>query len=69
MKAGGVQQTLPKTPTSRGTTIPVKAAMGFMGLLEPVYRLPMTPPAPANAEKIEKVLEDSGLLRKVSIAG
>jgi 4-hydroxy-tetrahydrodipicolinate synthase len=27
--------------------IPVKAAMALMGLLEPVYRLPMAPPASA----------------------
>ena len=26
--------------------IPVKAAMAQMGLCEPVYRLPMTPPSP-----------------------
>src|ERR1051325_2904306 len=34
--------------------IPVKAAMGLMGLLEPVYRLPMVPPSAANLAKIEK---------------
>ena len=28
--------------------IPVKAAMGLMGLLEPVWRLPMVPPSAAN---------------------
>ena len=33
--------------------IPVKAAMAHMGLLEPVWRLPMCPPAPANMAKIE----------------
>ena len=37
--------------------IPVKAAMAMMGLLEPVYRLPMCRPAPASLAKIEKVLE------------
>ncbi len=42
--------------------IPVKAAMGLMGLLEPVYRLPMCPPNAANLAKIEKVLEGLGLL-------
>jgi len=41
--------------------IPVKAAMALMGLLEPVYRLPLVPPSPANLEKIEKVLEQVGL--------
>jgi 4-hydroxy-tetrahydrodipicolinate synthase len=46
--------------------IPVKAAMGLMGLLDPVYRLPMCPPSPANLAKIEKVLESVG---SVSVAG
>jgi 4-hydroxy-tetrahydrodipicolinate synthase len=49
--------------------IPVKAAMGLMGLLDPVYRLPMTPPSPANLARIAKVLEDVGLLRSVPVAG
>jgi 4-hydroxy-tetrahydrodipicolinate synthase len=48
--------------------IPVKAAMGLMGLLDPVYRLPMTPPSPANLARIAKVLETAGLLRGVSVA-
>jgi 4-hydroxy-tetrahydrodipicolinate synthase len=42
--------------------IPVKAAMAMMGLLEPVWRLPMTPPSEANRVKIEAVLKSSGLL-------
>ena len=42
--------------------IPVKAAMALMGLLEPVYRLPLCPPNPASLAKIEKVLETLGLL-------
>jgi len=48
--------------------IPVKAAMALMGLLEPVYRLPMVPPSAANHAKIEKVLEALGLLKGVGIA-
>jgi 4-hydroxy-tetrahydrodipicolinate synthase len=48
--------------------IPVKAAMGLMGLLDPVYRLPMTPPSPANLARIAKVLEAAGLLRRASLA-
>jgi 4-hydroxy-tetrahydrodipicolinate synthase len=48
--------------------IPVKAAMGLMGLLEPVYRLPLTPPSPANLARIAKVLEAAGLLRSVPLA-
>jgi 4-hydroxy-tetrahydrodipicolinate synthase len=42
--------------------IPVKAAMALMGLLEPLWRLPMVPPSPASLAKIEKVLESVGLL-------
>jgi 4-hydroxy-tetrahydrodipicolinate synthase len=42
--------------------IPVKAAMALMGLLEPVYRLPMVPPSEANRAKIEAVLKAAGLL-------
>jgi 4-hydroxy-tetrahydrodipicolinate synthase len=51
--------------------IPVKAAMALMGLLEPVYRLPMCPPKPENLARIEKVLEPLGLLadRRVRVAG
>lgn len=48
--------------------IPVKAAMGLMGLLEPVYRLPMCPPLPASLARIEKVLESVGLLGRVHVA-
>ena len=47
--------------------IPVKAAMALMGLLEPVYRLPLCPPNPANLAKIEKVLETLGLLAGRSV--
>ena len=42
--------------------IPVKAAMALMGLLEPVWRLPMVPPSQANLAKIESVLSGVGLL-------
>jgi len=42
--------------------IPVKWAMGVMGLLEPVYRLPLVEPLPASRQKIEQVLESVGLL-------
>ena len=41
---------------------PVKAAMAMMGLLEPVYRLPMVPPQPQNQARIEGVLKSAGLL-------
>jgi 4-hydroxy-tetrahydrodipicolinate synthase len=43
--------------------IPVKAAMALMGLLEPVWRLPMVPPSTANLEKIRGVLHTVGLLQ------
>ena len=49
--------------------IPVKAAMAMMGLLEPVYRLPLCPPSEASRTRIEKVLEEAGLLRGVRVAG
>ena len=42
--------------------IPVKWAMAVMGLLEPVYRLPLVEPLPASRQKIEQVLESVGLL-------
>ena len=48
--------------------IPVKAAMGLMGLLDPVYRLPMCPPSPASLAKIEKALESVGLSGRVRVA-
>jgi len=47
--------------------IPVKAAMALMGLLEPVWRLPMCPPSAANLVKIETVLESLGLLANRSV--
>ena len=49
--------------------IPVKAGMALMGLLEPVYRLPMCPPSDASLARIEKVLDSVGLLRGVRVAG
>jgi 4-hydroxy-tetrahydrodipicolinate synthase len=44
--------------------IPVKAAMALMGLLEPVWRLPLVPPSQANQAKIEAVLSSAGLLAR-----
>ncbi len=40
---------------------PVKAAMALMGLLEPVFRLPLVPPKPENLAKIRSALESVGL--------
>jgi 4-hydroxy-tetrahydrodipicolinate synthase len=48
--------------------IPVKAAMGLMGLLEPVYRLPMVAPSAASLKKIEQALETVGLVGRSQIA-
>ncbi len=48
--------------------IPVKAAMGLMELLEPVWRLPLVPPKPENFAKIRSVLKSVGLLEKVHAA-
>jgi 4-hydroxy-tetrahydrodipicolinate synthase len=47
--------------------IPVKQAMALMGLLDPVWRLPLCPPNPTNLAKIEKVLEPLGLLAGRSV--
>jgi len=48
--------------------IPVKAAMALMGLLEPVWRLPLVPPKPESLEKIRAVLQSLGLLAGVHAA-
>ena len=44
--------------------IPVKAAMARMGLLEPCWRLPLTPPQCDNQKKIEEVLIQTGLVTR-----
>jgi 4-hydroxy-tetrahydrodipicolinate synthase len=41
---------------------PVKYAMARMGLLEPVWRLPLVPPSEASQKKIDAVLEQCGLM-------
>jgi 4-hydroxy-tetrahydrodipicolinate synthase len=41
---------------------PVKAALALMGLIEPVWRLPMVAPEPSSLQKIEKVLVELGLI-------
>jgi len=41
---------------------PVKFAMARMGLLEPVWRLPIVEPQPGNQKQIETVLESLALL-------
>jgi len=44
--------------------IPVKAAMAQMGLLEPVWRLPLVAPSAASEARIRGVLESLGLVEK-----
>lgn len=44
--------------------IPVKAAMALLGLCEPVWRLPMTPPAPESEARILTALQAVGLLEE-----
>jgi 4-hydroxy-tetrahydrodipicolinate synthase len=46
---------------------PVKFAMSRMGLLQPVWRLPMVSPQAASQQKIESVLESLGLLSGVHV--
>jgi 4-hydroxy-tetrahydrodipicolinate synthase len=43
--------------------IPVKAALAEMGLLEPVWRLPLVPPKAENQARIRGVLASLGLLQ------
>ena len=47
--------------------IPVKSALGLMGLLEPVFRLPMVAPKAENLDKIATVLSQLGLLSARSV--
>jgi 4-hydroxy-tetrahydrodipicolinate synthase len=48
--------------------IPVKAAMARMGLLEPVWRLPLGPPSAGSLGRIHSVLETLGLIEKTYAA-
>ena len=48
--------------------IPVKAALSLMGLVEPVWRLPMVPPKAENLERIRAVLESLQLYERASVA-
>jgi len=43
--------------------IPVKTAMGLMGMIEPGLRLPMCDMKPENLAKLRKALKDYGLLK------
>jgi 4-hydroxy-tetrahydrodipicolinate synthase len=46
--------------------IPVKAALAMTGMIEEVYRLPLTPMSPQNRIRLEQVLTEAGALTKVS---
>ena len=48
--------------------IPVKAALALMGLLEPVWRLPMVAPKAENLMRIQAVLESLQLVERPSVA-
>ena len=48
--------------------IPVKAAMAEMGLLEPVWRLPLVPPKAENLARVREVLGSLGLVERVHAA-
>jgi len=49
--------------------IPVKAGLAAMGLIEPVYRLPLVPPKPDTLAKMESVLRSMDLLETVDARG
>jgi len=42
--------------------IPVKTAMGIMGICSPEMRLPLSPMAESNVPKLKKVMKDYGLI-------
>lgn len=42
--------------------IPVKAALGLMGMIKPEFRLPLCEPSAANLEKLKGVLAKYGLI-------
>jgi 4-hydroxy-tetrahydrodipicolinate synthase len=48
--------------------IPVKAALGLMGLLEPVWRLPLVAPKAENQDRIQNVLESLQLTERNAVA-
>jgi len=48
--------------------IPVKSALAEMGLLQPVWRLPLVSPKPENLARICAVLESLNLIERVHVA-
>ena len=47
--------------------IPVKTAMGLLGMIDPALRLPLCAMEGANRQKLEQALRDYGLLREGTI--
>lgn len=47
--------------------IPVKAALAMTGMIEEVYRLPLSPMNPLNRSKLEQILTESGALSRASM--
>ncbi len=48
--------------------MPVKAALAIMGLIEPVWRLPLVPPKAETLARIQSVLESLGLAERAHAA-
>src|SRR5207249_2415431 len=48
--------------------IPVKAALALMGLLEPVWRLPLVAPKAENLERIQGILDSLHLTERTVVA-
>jgi len=57
-----------KTMFIESNPIPVKAALAMTGMIEEVYRLPLTPISQANRTKLEQVLSEAGVLGKAAKA-
>jgi 4-hydroxy-tetrahydrodipicolinate synthase len=66
-RARHLQRTLMEINFVETSPGPVKFAMSRMGLLQPVWRLPMVSPQAASQQKIESVLESLGLLSGVHV--
>ncbi|HXT25542.1 MAG TPA: 4-hydroxy-tetrahydrodipicolinate synthase [Candidatus Eisenbacteria bacterium] len=48
--------------------IPVKAALALMGLLEPVWRLPLVAPKAENLERVQAILDSLQLTERTVVA-
>jgi 4-hydroxy-tetrahydrodipicolinate synthase len=61
-------QTLMEVNFVETNPVPVKCAMAEMGLLEPVWRLPLVPPKAENQDRIRQVLASLGLVERLHAA-